>query len=60
MAAILILLVYKKHSSFCFLGVTDLVFHAVIMRLGVTGRGETSNDRVYYSNEFGYRVRGFL
>jgi hypothetical protein len=60
MAAISILLGYKKHSSSCFLGVTELVFHAVIWRLQMIGRGETSNDCVYYSNEFGYRVLGFL
>jgi hypothetical protein len=60
MAAISILLVYKKHSSSCFLGVTEFSFHAVIRRLRMTGHGETSNDCVYYSNEFGYRVRGFL
>jgi hypothetical protein len=59
-AAISILLVYKKHSSSCFLGVTELEFHAVIRRLRVIGRGETSNDNVYCSNKFGYRVIGFL
>jgi hypothetical protein len=60
MAALSILLVCKKHSSSCFLGVTELAFHAVIRSLRMIGRGETSNYCVYYSNEFGYRVFGFL
>ena len=60
MAAISILLVYKKHLSSCFLGVTELAFHAVIWRLRMIGRGETINDCVYNSNEFGYQVLAFL
>ena len=60
MAAISILLAYKKPSSSCFLGVTELAFHAVIRRLRRIGRGETIDDCVYYNNDFGFRVRGFL
>jgi hypothetical protein len=60
MAAISILLLYKKHSSSCFFGVKALAFHAVTRMLRMIGRGETSNDYVYYGNEFGYRILRFL
>jgi hypothetical protein len=59
MAAISILLVYKKHSSSRFFGVTEFAFHAFIRRLRMIGRGDTGNDCLHYSNEFGYRVLRF-